>query len=852
MRLALGLAALVLLPATGAAVPGDCERRAVAALAACVRDAAAALRRCTLAAGTPCAAHRRAARAGSRLRRKAIARCDAAAVGDTGGPQAFARRLERTCLNAAATLAAGAADGLGAEAPRRCLGKVMAASARLAVRALQETGGCDGCQTADVEARLAAAQARAQRAARRSCAPAAFPDPVVDGVLARARAASRCTALAALPAADTCAPTEADALVDLWRLAIPRPAGTRVAQVSSYDRSGGNTDFGIGPDTAALFAAIGAPPGLTLDHSYLYREGDRYVVFDERGPGVVWRIWMTGLDAFAAGGVLGGDLAFELDDEDVPRLQRTRAQLFSGTTPPFLAPLAGSFLTSSGGFFTALPIPFARRLRITTSTVPNWLQVTFSRLPPDHAVASFDPAADTSAVAARLAAAGDPSTSVPPARSEDVPVTVPPGATAPLWRGSGPGSVVRLELLAPGDVDVPVGLRLLAAFDDAQAPQVDAPLDDVFGASLGAGARGVAFGRDRGRYYSYFVMPFARAAAIALRNDGPAAFDGWVLRIGTVDAVPPGPPTHFHATAASVRHEPDGRDHVALDASGAGHVVGVVVTAGCGGAGRCQLATLPGADGSHLEGDERIAVDGSRWPQIHGTGLEDLFNGGFYFVAGPFTLATHGNPAQVAGGSPRRPGLNLRSAYRLFLGDAIPFASRLRLAIEHGPTNDVPAEVSSLVFWYGAAEPALAQSDRLAIGDAAAEASHRLEVEGRRDLLLTSAFRGDDSDAPVTATGMTATLTRLLLTVDAANRGVRLRRLADIGGGRQAARIAVDGAFAGIWQSADVNPLLRFAELDFELPAALTSGRGAVLVEIDARASPNPWTAFEYLAFGHR
>ena len=56
------------------------------------------------------------------------------------------------------------------------------------------------------------------------------------------------------------------------------------------------------------------------------------------------------------------------------------------------------------------------------------------------------------------------------------------------------------------------------------------------------------------------------------------------------------------------RLEPDGHDYVLLDTAGTGHVVGVVLTAGCAEAGRCQLPQVPGLDGAHLEGDERVVA----------------------------------------------------------------------------------------------------------------------------------------------------------------------------------------------------------------------------------------------------
>jgi hypothetical protein len=147
--------------------------------------------------------------------------------------------------------------------------------------------------------------------------------------------------------------------------------------------------------------------------------------------------------------------------------------------------------------------------------------------------------------------------------------------------------------------------------------------------------------------------------------------------------------------------------------------------------------------------------------------------------------------------------------------------------------------------------PTLVASDHLTIGDPASEAAHALTAEQRADVVFTSAFRGDDSDIPVTSSGMTADGTHFALAVDSSNRGVRLQRLADIGGGTQAARVFVNGAFAGVWQTTEVNPTLRWAELDFELPEALTAGRVQVAIDIDASESPTPWTAFDYTAFSH-
>lgn len=652
------------------------------------------------------------------------------------------------------------------------------------------------------------------------------------------------------PPASVPPPVGLPALTDLAALAELRPPGYRVEQISSYDRTGGNADLGVGPDTAELLRLLGIPP-VELDNSYLYREGDRYIIFDSVGPGVVYRIWMTGLDALFRNG-LAGDIAFELDDEAAPRLTLSRQDFFSGVHPPFVAPLAGNLDVSSGGFYSVVPIPFGHRLRISTSNVPNWVHITAARLPADTVIDSFDPDADTTAAAAQVAAVGEDPKSIAPTIETAIDLDVPATGMQVAWQHDGPGTIVRLELHAPAGVDIPIGLHLQAYWDDAPTAQVDVPADDFFGASLGHGAHSLAFGQDGDRYYCYFPMPFHRSARLVVRNDGDSPVDGWRLDVAAVDQTIATRPAYFHATAHTERSAAGSPDYVLLETSGTGHVVGVVLTAGCAESGHCQLAQLPGLDGAHLEGDERIAVDGSRYPQIHGTGLEDFFNGGFYFIRGAFTLPTHGNPDQVPTTSTRRPGINLRSAYRLFLGDAIPFYEHIRLAIEHGPTNDVPADMSSVVFYYAIAEPSLTENDTIMIGSPTSGSAHQFDADGRVDRTLRSAFRGDDDDQLVDATGIEATHTTFHVAVDSNNRGIRLRRLADIGSGRQAADVYVDGRLVGRWSSADVNPISRWADLDFEIPETFTRGCAAVDVEIDALQSPTPWTAFGYTVFSYR
>ena len=90
-------------------------------------------------------------------------------------------------------------------------------------------------------------------------------------------------------------------------------------------------------------------------------------------------------------------------------------------------------------------------------------------------------------------------------------------------------------------------------------------------------------------------------------------------------------------------------------------------------------------------------------PGFQGTGIEDFFNGGWYFRAGTFSLPVHGNTSDIRDSSFERIAM-----YRLFRGDAIPFNKHLTVGIEHGQTKDVSEEAWALAYYYH--KPTAAQS----------------------------------------------------------------------------------------------------------------------------------------------
>jgi hypothetical protein len=232
----------------------------------------------------------------------------------------------------------------------------------------------------------------------------------------------------------------------------------------------------------------------------------------------------------------------------------------------------------------------------------------------------------------------------------------------------------------------------------------------------------------------------------------------------------------------------------------------------------------------YLEGDERVYVDGSLHPALYGTGVEDLFGGGFYFDEGPFRLATHGSPSHDATPS----GEDRTSMYRLFLTDAVPFTSRLRFGLEGGPTGELALRARRVAWYYQRPEPALVRRRELVVGDQASRAAARYTVGAPETCLVRSgAWEGEPlvwSEEVSCERGRGRS--RFSFHVGARPSALRLRRRFDATGGEQAAAVFVNGARVGAFPATEPNAFRPFREIDLDLPAGLVPADGVLRFEI--------------------
>ena len=603
----------------------------------------------------------------------------------------------------------------------------------------------------------------------------------------------------------------------------------------------------------------GGESGNSYPERWLYRSGDEVVVFDERGPGALTRIWLT--TGYGTSTCIDPQtrIRFYLDDDAVPALDLALAALFDGSTPPFRAPLVADHSASSGGYVSRVPITYAASLRIALLNAENggvnpcnpgdpgrrllWFQFQHHKLASATSVPDFIAGRDEPAWRAFLGNAGnDPWNGM--LAPETATSTLAPAATLALATQAGPGWLRGIRLQLPDDARSKVTLRIVIDGEIA----ADMPLADFFASAteLTVPTRAVLVGTDAtGWLYAWFPMPFEQGIQVYLVADSTLP-DAVVVNsaLSFADAPIPADSGRFRATLTDACVESG--DILLYADRGAGKLIGV--------AARYQAASYVEASSrGFLEGDERAYLDDAIAPAWYGTGVEDFFDGGFYFDAGAYAAALSGATQVDASAMPYS-----TSVYRLLLTDPIVYASGLRLTQEAGSSAEDahPMCVRSVAYAYRRAQPLIVAYAGFELGNAGAAAAHAyVAPAGAQCATLQAKFE----DAPPTSrTAKVCSFTaggshfRFHLDADAAP-PLRLRRTFDAGcdqpatdcspgttAGSPAADVRVNGRSAGAFSAVIANPARRWQTQEIVLDAAVGAG------ELDIDITPR------YAAFAPR
>ena len=481
--------------------------------------------------------------------------------------------------------------------------------------------------------------------------------------------------------------SEAERLAD--PLSIARLDGRDTVLHSSWDRTGGNDDWGT-------FLRDSEEPGWK-------------VVADLEGPGVLTRFWFTG-----AKDGKPHRFRFFFDGEAETRFGGDVKEWCGGGMEPFTPPLAEY---ANYCWYSFVPMPYAKSLRVECVAGPAgakpYFQLSESKLPPGTKVESFAwplPERDLAALGKLREVWTD---GFPAGEgTETVEAVLTAGTPALKLEGRG---VVRRIGFEPDWAMVPEGerdallreMRLGIRYDGAQEESVWAPLGDLCGMPWRrVRAKSMYFGMEGDELFCAFPMPFADGAEVRLDfgkfGKVPVRVRAVREAVGRRDLADLG---RFHAAWKRTGLREVGSAHPIVRARGEGKYVG------------CLLAVCT-LDGSYwaLEGDETIRKDAEALPGWRGTGLEDYFNGGWYYqnvMAAP----THGLLV-------KEPFRTVQ--YRVHAMDPSGFAESLDMEFERGPDNASHAFFESTA-WYYMKEAGRTDSMRLAPGYRKAPQDPRLD-----------------------------------------------------------------------------------------------------------------------------
>jgi hypothetical protein len=269
-----------------------------------------------------------------------------------------------------------------------------------------------------------------------------------------------------------------------------------------------------------------------------------------------------------------------------------------------------------------------------------------------------------------------------------------PSTRAPVLTLKGPGVVCSLTAHIGKykyDEEALRGLLLTGSFDGAAKAQIWCPLGDFFGSAPGANpSKSLPFSvRNRQKakgkveFGAFWMMPFEKSAVFKVQNLGkqPVSVEieveyhpyRWTDRS-----------MHFHAKwrTDTMKTRPF-RDYTYCDLRGKGVYVGNM------------LSILNPVTAWWGEGDEKIYVDGEKFPSWFGTGTEDYY-GYAWSDPKPFQHAYH-NQTRCDG-----PGTKgWTSVNRFHILDAIPFTKSFRFDMEvwHWTPN-VNVTYATINYWY--------------------------------------------------------------------------------------------------------------------------------------------------------
>jgi hypothetical protein len=472
-------------------------------------------------------------------------------------------------------------------------------------------------------------------------------------------------------------------MTDLAQLAVLPVDGETCRQWSSYDRAS-RYDEVTGKYVA--WDANGDGQGV------IRTEGDQVVMAEMRGPGCIWRIWSAAAEA--------GHVKIYLDDQTEPAVDLPFSSYFDGKHPPFDYPALSYHLGEVGcsGQNLYLPIPYQKSCKIVADKGwGNYYQFNYVTYPAGTKVPTFSRAlvAEHDRQLRRLNAfllhelGTDPAGTRPGQEVMAKTIAAPPGQAVQIVSLEGPRAITALRARATfaDREDEMAAMRRLAlriTWDDGSQPAVWCPLGDFFGTAPGVNLyRSLVTGMTEDGWYALWYMPFERRAVVELVNEDQQPREvHFEITHAPLDRPFEGL-GHYHCKwHRDTREMPEDRwlDWSMLETQGRGRFCGVM------------LHVWNPRGGWWGEGDEKLFVDGEKFPSTIGTGSEDYFG---YAWCNPnlFQKPYHCQTME-------QQNKGHQSVLRWHVTDNVPFQESFEAYIEKYYKNDYGTLYALTAQWY--------------------------------------------------------------------------------------------------------------------------------------------------------